>query len=248
MSAAIPADRRENVDAEVMDIDQLASYLRRDARELHKLANRGQLPGMKVGGEWRFASAEISYWLETQIPAYTDAELTDLEAGASRGADDGRPLLATLLSEAAMTVSLSAGTKSSLLREMVALAEQTWQIYDPPVLLAALQQREELGSTAQECGVVLLHPHRPLGDAVQGEALIAYGRTTRGLPFGAPNGALSDLFFLVCCRDRGTHVLALARLARLLLRPGFVDQLRAADTVRESYEILLAAELQLTDA
>lgn len=43
------------MDQETMDLGQLASYLQRDARELHKLANRGHLPGQKIAGEWRFA-------------------------------------------------------------------------------------------------------------------------------------------------------------------------------------------------
>ncbi len=236
------------MDNEIMDLDQLASYLQRDARELHKLANRGHLPGMKVAGEWRFASAEIHYWLETQLPDYTDAQLTALETGANRGADDGQPLLASLLSEAAMAVPLAAGTKSSVLRELVTLAEQTWQVYDPVALLAAIQQREAQGSTALEGGVALPHPHRPLADTIQGEALIAYARTPRGIPFGAADGGLSDIFFLVCCRDRATHVRVLARLARLLLRPGFVDQLRAAETVHATHEALVQAERELTVA
>ena len=41
--------------SDMMDVDQLAAYLRRDAREVGKLASRGRLPGHRVGGEWRFA-------------------------------------------------------------------------------------------------------------------------------------------------------------------------------------------------
>ena len=231
-----------------MDLEQLASYLHRDARELHKLANHGHLPGTKVGGEWRFASAEIHYWLETQIPVYTEEQLTALETGASRGTDDCQPLLAPLLSEAAMAVPLAAGTKASVLRELVAIAEQTWQVYDPAALLAAIQQREAQGSTALEGGVALPHPHRPLAGNVQGEALIAYARTPRGIPFGAADGGLSALFFLVCCRDRSTHVRALARLARLLLRPEFIEQLRCAESVRQTHAAIVQAEQELMEA
>ena len=36
-----------------MDLEQLAVYLHRDVREVSKLANRGYLPGKKVGGEWQ---------------------------------------------------------------------------------------------------------------------------------------------------------------------------------------------------
>jgi nitrogen PTS system EIIA component len=233
------------MDSEIMDLDQLASYLQRDARELDKLANRGRLPGMKVGGEWRFASAEIRYWLETQLPEYTDEQLTALEIGASDGDEDRQPLLTTLLSEAAMATPLAAGTKVSVLKELVTLAEQTWQVYDPAAMLAAVKQREEMASTALAGGIAIPHPHRPLPDNVQGESLIAYARTASGIPFGAADGGLSDIFFLVCCRDHNTHLRVLARLARLLLRPDFIELLRNAETAQDSYRIIVQAEHDL---
>jgi len=235
------------MDHEIMDLEQLASYLQRDARELHKLANRGYLPGQKVGGQWRFATAEIHYWLETQIPAYTDEELTALEAGGGRDVHRAQPLITSLLSEAIMAVPLAAGTKASVLKELVTLAEASWQVYDPDAMLSAIHQREEQGSTALDSGVVIPHPRRPLGDTVQGEALIAFGRTSRGIPFGAPNGSLSDIFFLVCCRDQATHLRVLTRLARLILRPSFLIDLRAAESGPEAYQIIDAAERALID-
>ena len=39
---------------EMMDIEQLATYLHRDVRDVSKLASRGHLPGQKVAGQWRF--------------------------------------------------------------------------------------------------------------------------------------------------------------------------------------------------
>jgi PTS system nitrogen regulatory IIA component len=235
------------MDNEIMDLAQLASYLQRDARELSKLANRGYLPGQKVGGEWRFATAEIHYWLETQLPAYTDAELLALETGASRGAAEGQPLVASLLTEATIAVPLPAGTKASLFKELVKAAEGSWQIYDPDALLEAIRQREEMGSTALDTGVAFPHPRRPVSDAVQGEAVIAYGRTPRGIPFGAANGSLTDIFFLVSCRDQATHLRVLARLARLMLRPNFIDELRGAETAAETHKLIDAAERELPD-
>jgi PTS system nitrogen regulatory IIA component len=235
------------MESEIMDLAQLASYLQRDARELSKLANRGHLPGQKVGGEWRFATAEIHYWLETQIPAYTEAELSALETGASRGKGHTQPLVASLLTEATMAVPLAAGTKASVLKGLITTAEGSWQVYDPDAMLGAIRAREEMGSTALDNGVALPHPRRPLPDTVQGEALVAYGRTSRGIPFGAPGGGLSDIFFLVCCRDQTTHLRVLARLARLMLRPDFVDSLRGAESASETYQIIDAAERDLID-
>ena len=94
---------------EVMDLEQLASYLQRDARELNKMANRGHLPGQKIGGQWRFASAEINHWIETQMHAYTEQELTALETAGSRNADR-EPLISVLLSEASIGVPLRGST------------------------------------------------------------------------------------------------------------------------------------------
>src|SRR5438874_13833872 len=98
--------------SEMMDMEQLAAYLQRDLREVTKLASRGHLPGHKVGGQWRFARAEINQWIETQIPEYTDQELTALEQRSTRSPDQ-EVLISSLLSEASMAVPLVARQRSS---------------------------------------------------------------------------------------------------------------------------------------
>jgi PTS system nitrogen regulatory IIA component len=231
--------------SDMMDMEQLAAYLQRDVREVGKLASRGHLPGHKVGGQWRFARAEINQWIETQMPSLTEKELTNLEAAAAR--DGAEPLLANLLSEASIAVPLAASTRASVLKELVNLAEQSWQVYDPEAILDAVRQREEMASTALPSGVAIPHPRRPLPAAL-GESVLAYARTASGIPFGAPHGGLTDLFFLVCCRDDRTHLRVLARLTRLFLRPGFLDELRAAETPSESWEKIASAEQQLLHA
>src|SRR6516225_5822752 len=114
--------------SDMMDMEQLAAYLRRDVREVGKLASRGHLPGHKVSGQWRFARAEINHWLETQLPGFTDQQLTAMEASHAP-AGDQEPLVSALLSQASIAVPLAATTRSSVLRELVRLAEQTWQVY-----------------------------------------------------------------------------------------------------------------------
>ncbi len=227
---------------ETMDLEQLATYLKRDARELSKLASRGHLPGQKIGGEWRFASAEIAYWIETQMPGYTEEELTKLEASVEEVA--GELVLTPLLCENTMAVPLRAGTRASALRELVRLAGQSWQLFDAEALLAAVKLREDQGSTGLANGVAIPHPRRPL-PALLGEHVLAYGRTHTGIPFGAAHGGLCDIFFLVCCRDQRTHLNVLARLSRLLLRPNFLDDLRAADTVPQTLQVIESAEKHL---
>src|SRR3954452_3785674 len=105
---------------ESMTLEQLAAYLRRDVREVGKLVSRGHLPAHKVGGEWRFARAEINRWLEKQLPDYSDQQLAALECTGNRHVEQ-EPLIAGLLSEASVAVPLGASTKASALKALLHL-------------------------------------------------------------------------------------------------------------------------------
>jgi PTS system nitrogen regulatory IIA component len=226
---------------DTMDLEQLASFLKRDAREVVKLADRGHLPGRKVRGAWRFSRQEVKHWLETQLSGYTDAELRALEHHHDAPTE---PLVGGLLHEACVAVPLKAATRSSVLRELVTLAEQSWQVFDPKAVLAAVKEREETCPTALENGIAVPHPHRPIPGAL-GESLIAFGRVGGGLPFGSADGGLTDLFFLVLCQDEAVHLKVLARLSRLFLRPGFLADLRDAPTGHAARQVILDTEADL---
>jgi PTS system nitrogen regulatory IIA component len=58
---------------------------------------------------------------------------------------------------------------------------------------------------------------------------------------------LTDLFFFIACRDDRTHLRTLARLSRILLRPGLLDELRAANSGPDSFRLLAAAERDVID-
>ncbi len=47
----------------VLTIDELAAYLKISKSTLYKLAQRGDLPGQKIGKHWRFRKDIIDQWL-----------------------------------------------------------------------------------------------------------------------------------------------------------------------------------------
>ena len=49
---------------EVLSLDELAGYLEVSKSTLYKLAQRGGIPGQKVGKQWRFHKAAINSWLQ----------------------------------------------------------------------------------------------------------------------------------------------------------------------------------------
>lgn len=227
-------------------LDELAQHLGRDRREIEKLANRGRIPGRKMGGDWQFHPTEITHWLEQEMREYTDRELALVEqTNRSQEISEETPV-ASLLAPETVQVPLAAKTKRSVLETMIEVAGRTWQIWQPAVLLNAVQEREAVLSTAFDNGVAIPHPRNPLPDAI-GQSLIAFGRTESGIPFGAPGRGLTDLFFLVLCRDSRTHLLVLARLGRLIQFPDFLDELRAAPDSASAYECIIETERRLKD-
>src|ERR1700681_15187 len=69
---------------EDFDVDHLAAYLHLMPTEVIKLAERGKLPGRRVGGAWRFSAAEIHHWMEDRIGLSGDEELVSVEGALGR--------------------------------------------------------------------------------------------------------------------------------------------------------------------
>jgi PTS system nitrogen regulatory IIA component len=209
------------------------------------MAERGKVPGRRVGGDWRFPAAEIHHWMERRIVGSDEAEQARLEGVLERRAPEGDEVtLATLLPPEAIAVPLAAGTKSSVISQMVALAAGTGWLWDPDRMAEAVREREDLHPTAVPGGLALLHPRRPLG-TILGAPFLAFGRTPRGIPFGDPGGGLTDLFFLILSVDDAGHLRALARLSRVLSDPAVPEALREAPDAAAVREALLARERQL---
>jgi mannitol/fructose-specific phosphotransferase system IIA component (Ntr-type) len=60
------------------------------------------------------------------------------------------------------------------------------------------------------------------------DSFLAFGRTPAAVPFGASDGGLTDLFFLICCQDDRIHLHVLARLCLMATRTRLLEALRAA--------------------
>jgi PTS system nitrogen regulatory IIA component len=88
------------------------------------------------------------------------------------------------------------------------------------------------------------HPRHPLPYDISDSFVLA-GRTWRGVPYGAEDGTLTQLFFMICCKDERTHLHVLARLARLLAERESVEALLATEDPDEFREALAEAEKKI---
>lgn len=227
------------------DIDRLAAYLHLTPGQVSKMAERGQLPGRRVAGQWRFSKADIHHWLEERIGASDDEQLTQVEQVLQRAAPDEQTrTIAEMLPLEAIAVPFNARTRSSAITGMVELAAQTGLLWDPAKLEEAVRARESLHPTALENGVALLHPRRPMTTILE-EPFLALGITPRGIPFGQVRGMLTDVFFLICSVDDRGHLRTLARLSRLISDSDCLDALRQAATPADVHQAIEECEGKL---
>lgn len=226
-------------------LDELAKQLGRDRREIERLVNRGRIPGHKRGSDWQFHSEEISQWLEQEMRDFSDSQLANVERTHQSSEVTSEIPVSSLLKPELVQVPLEARTKRSVLESLVEVAGRTWQVWEPATVLKAVQEREAMMTTAFNNGVAFPHARQSCPDSL-GQSLVAFGRTLSPIPFGASNNSGTDCFFLILCRDTKTHLQVLARLSRMVQLPDFLPMLRDVEDSALTYEVILAAERQLS--
>jgi PTS system nitrogen regulatory IIA component len=226
------------------DVSSLAGYLHLEPAQISRLAERGKMPGRRVGGDWRFSRPEVHQWLEQRIGLSDEEELQRVE-GALQAAGDEPQVelsLAAMLPIQAIQIPLAARTRNSVIDSMIDVAARTGLLWDPQKMADAVRNREEMHPTALDNGVALLHPRRPLPGVLE-QAFITFGCTEGGIPFGSSR--LTDLFFLICSTDDRGHLQTLARLSRLLGSQEFLDELRQVSDAVSVHELFERAESEL---
>ncbi len=231
-----------------MSLDEFAKHVRMDAREVRKLADRGKLPGVKAGGEWRFNRARVTEWLQQEIHTLDQPRLVEIEramSGPSSDTDVDHGFVVTeLIGLEGIDPLLPARTKKSAMRELVALAGRTGLLYDAAGLLEAVEQREAMCSTALVHGVAIPHPRQPM-PYVSAEPLICVGKVPGGIAFGGQDRELTRLFFLICCHDDRHHLRVLARLMRILMDGEVVEPVMVAENPADILQILIEREQEV---
>lgn len=52
-----------------LTVEELSGYLKMSRSKLYQMAQKGELPGSKIGTQWRFDRNRIDEWMETRSNA-----------------------------------------------------------------------------------------------------------------------------------------------------------------------------------
>jgi PTS system nitrogen regulatory IIA component len=220
-----------------MTAKEAADYLKLAERTLVRLAHEGKIPGVKIGGQWRFRRALLDEYLDTLAAQSVHS------AGAAPAPAVDAPL-EQILTVKQIIPDLTASDRSEVIHTMVAHVTKLGLVKDQAWLEAALAARERLVPTAVPEGVAFLHARRRAQDMFP-KQFIAMGRSRDGVAFGSPDMGTTHIFFLLALRNDTLHVRWLSRLAWIVRNPGRLARLLEGESAQVIHEALLEAAANL---
>ena len=235
-----------NMSYQILSLDAVAEYLHLTPDDIAQRVKCNEIPHEKRGHRVVFCKDEIDLWASQRLLSLPGPRLTEYHRKTTRGTREILPhqtLLPEMIQPGFIAPALPAKTKSSVLRELVALAETTGRLNNAQDLLASLEAREALSSTGMPGGFALPHPRVP-DPYLFDSSFIVLGRTVQEIHFGAPDGQPTTLFFLVACQDGRLHLHTLARICLIARKTAILDQLRQSPDAETMHASLLAAEEQ----
>ena len=226
-------------------LKEVADYLHLSVEDVELLVKRREIPCEKQGDRVMFRRRDVDGWASQRLLGMSSKHLRDYHQRStekSHSLSRDHAILSELMAPDRIEPSLKAKTKAAVLRDMVDLADRSGLLYLRDDLLTSLDAREKLCSTALAGGIALLHPenHEPY---MFEDSFVVLGRSLQPIPFGAPDGLTTDMFFLVCCQNDRLHLHVLARLCMICYHTPLLLELREADADPGAmYELLCERE------
>jgi PTS system nitrogen regulatory IIA component len=217
---------------------QVAEYLQLSQRTIYRLLERGVIPAVKVGGQWRFRKAAVDAWLDESMQRLDTDSLRAFEDEFEQ--QDAPHSLAALLAVAnariLVPVGLPASDRASVVRAFIA------QIEFPEHVAEGVLQKEQFSTTTLGSGVALLHTSRSRPRLLASHNLLAVGQLRVPVDFGAIDESPTSILILVLARSDREQLALLGKLTRVCREPEFLTELHAARNADEVITLLRRTE------
>jgi len=144
--------------------------------------------------------------------------------------------ITNLIEPETICLNLQAQTKEQVLQELSQLLADAGKLSNHKQFIADVWARENIGNTGFEDGIAIPHAK---SDAVEKPA-VAVGISRTGIDYGADDGELSDVFFMLASPSGNSnhHIEVLAQISTKLVEDGFIDKLKSAKSIEEARSLL----------
>jgi len=152
----------------------------------------------------------------------------------------------SVITQKLICLDLNATSKEGVINELATLLENEQCLTKKQDFLDDVWKREYIANTGFEEGVAI--PHAKSKAVIK--PAVAVGISNKGINYGAEDGQLSNLFFMIASPDDGAnhHIDVLAEISSKLVEDGFIDKLRAANSIEEAHALLTESEPSINQA
>ncbi|MBF0252782.1 MAG: PTS sugar transporter subunit IIA [Candidatus Omnitrophica bacterium] len=220
----------------ILTTQELAVYMKLNEKTILKMAQNKDIPGIKVGSQWRFHLESIDKYLQKDFMHIPESELDNI----IKTTDHVIPL-SRLFDESIIDLDLKAETKQDVLVQLCGLAYNAGIVADKKKLCLKLNNREKMLSTAVGNGIAIPHPRHP-DNTLFKKPNILMARSNKGVDFNSPDDKKVHLFFMTCAPNMVIHLRLLAKISKLLHIKGVINKFMRLSSGKEIIQFLLEME------
>ncbi len=220
----------------ILTTKELAGYMKLNEKTVLKMAQNGEIPGVKIGSQWRFHLSAIEKHLQKDMRRAPVDELDMIFQAAQEIVP-----LSRLIKPELVNLALKSITRDGILFELAEMAEEAGITAGKKALYKQLIERENMLSTAVGKGVAIPHPREARPEVFKSVNVIL-ARAENGVDFGAPDGEKVRLFFMTCAPSTVVHLKLLSKVSVLLQGEGAIEGLIGASSKDEIMRFLLELE------
>jgi PTS system nitrogen regulatory IIA component len=226
---------------DILTIRQVSEYLMVSEKTIYRMLEKGLLPGLRVGGQWRFRRRDMDSWIDRQVKRVE----VDGDRRLLAELHHSEINLAPLIDEANVWLDVSQMSRDELLVWMIQQAQLDEGV-DRYALSDAVLKREQICSTALVPNAAFPHPSDPVKfQFTRKRILIAVLKEP--IQYSDPHGHQPRIVAMILARTVRGHLLALSRAIKIFGDSELVEQLTRCKSSAELIAEVRESEKRLAN-
>ena len=229
----------ESQTGDILNIKQLSEYLMVSEKTIYRMVDKGLLPALRIGAQWRFRKRDIDGWLDERVEK---VEIEGQKAVLEELAPSEIDIHPLLLPEN-VWLGVPPMSRDELLSWIVARATLEPGV-DRQALYESIRARELVCSTALVENAAFPHPNEP-ADFRFSRKRILLAVVREPVNFHDPNGNRPRVIVVILARTTQGYLLTISRAVKLFGNASLIGRITGSSGVDEVIGSIRDAEERL---
>ena len=229
----------ESQTGDILTIKQLSEYLMVSEKTIYRMVDKGLLPALRIGAQWRFRKRDIDGWLDERVEKVEiEGQKAVLEELAPSEIDIHPCSFRRTCGSACRRMS-----RDELLSWIVTRATLEPGV-DRQALYESIRARELVCSTALVENAAFPHPNEP-ADFRFSRKRILLAAVREPVNFHDPNGHRPRVIVVILARTTQGYLLTISRALKLFGNASLIGRITGSSAVDEVIASIRDAEERL---